>query len=678
VFFIPYIHGSFRALSSVGGEGFPMKNRTAFLLLMAGISLSGSMAAAPDRASDGSSGSADVSPDSIRFIYPPHVVEDSRWSRREKASELLLTVIGTERLNATASLNLGDALTGIPGVYLRKSGGPGSPAFLTMRGATAQQVLILLNGRKLNTSQGSSVDLSWLDPRGVDRVEIYRDGRNASWGSESIGGVLNIVTSGREETRFHLRTLGGSYGARALSAGGGIGEERRLDFGGSYRASGGDFEFLDPRREGDRRRANAEYRSRSYSGTLEWPAGTRRTILFHLNGGEDHRGAPGPIEFPTPEARLTDRRLFLQGTVIDSSGSSRITLGAGLHHMDRWYGNPDPVLWADDRHINTGTSVNADMIRDLAVPVRLEWGGAFEADHLSSTTDGKRQRGRFATYMMTRIESNETEASTGMNASITPGVRIEKTGGYETRFLPSVSSRVSFFNDVLIVRGSLGQKYRTPSFDELFWPLSSGSQGNPDLRPERSTAVEFSGTSYLFDRSFRLRGTVFHRSLSDLIEWIPGAQGIWSPHNVGHARERGVEIEAAFSGKPWRHLPSISADISHSVIRATDEGDDPLTRGNQLVRRPETLSSGSVEFFFVRHMATGLSWVRVGRRYLTRANTKWTEPHNVIDLHVRLLLWVGGSVVLSVDNLLDRNYYDMDEFPVPGRSLTVMLDVAMR
>ena len=672
VFFLPGIRYPQKALSSVRGEGFCLRG-LAILLLVSGLTRPG-FTIGEESTTRIDKTLYPVVSDSIRFWLPPSVIEERRWIEGETESDLLMTVIIPDRLNSETAMDLGGLLSHQAGVVLRRTGGPGSSSFVSIRGATAQQVLILLNGKRLNTAQGGSVDLSALSPEAVSRIEVYREANSARWDSESIGGVLNIVTTRADEERFRLRTLGGSYGMRSLSLGGSIGNETGIRFGTDYRTSDESFPFADPRREGERRRINGDYRVGTFSTTLERAVGDGGRFTLYGSASSDDRGAPGPIEFPTPEARLSDRRLFFQGEIADTAGSTDLALSTSFHRLDRRYRNPDPVLWADDHHLNSCMSVSLEGERAMVDRGDLEFGMSHERDFLSSTTDGLQDRGKTSGYVRMGLYLTGREENRGLESSISPGLRLESVEGYDAQLFPFLSSRLSFFEDQMVLRGSFGKKYRVPSFDELFWPLSSGAQGNPDLRPERSTGWEFSGTLYLLSGRVRLQNVYYRRDLVDLIEWTPGARGIWRPHNVGLARDEGIEFGGAFAGEPAPFLPPVSLEITHSIIRATNEGDDPLTHGMRLVRRPGSISSGRLEMTPLEQLTFGVSWSRVGRRYLTNTNTKWIEGYHVLDLHMAFRLWGGARSYFSINNLGDKNYYDMDEYPVPGRILTIAFE----
>jgi outer membrane cobalamin receptor len=306
----------------------------------------------------------------------------------------------------------------------------------------------------------------------------------------------------------------------------------------------------------------------------------------------------------------------------------------------------------------------------------MRMGASADRDLLSSTTDGERERTSLATFLSTDLNFLAGSAEEP-RLVLCPGARIEKTGAYRAEILPSMASKLSLAEGRIVVRGSLGRKYRPPSFDELFWPLSSGAEGNPDLSPERATSAELSGTFYLFEKRLRLSGTGFARWLSDLIEWTPGAKGIWRPHNVGRARERGVELEGSFSGKPAGFLPPLSLEAGYALLAATDEGSDPTTHGRQLVRRPRNTSFVGLDIFPAARLSLGIAWNHTGRRYLTGANTKWLDGHGVWDIDGRIGAWRGAALILSVKNVGGRSYYDIEDFPVPGRTFMAALDFTL-
>lgn len=676
VLFLPGIMRLSKALPSVRRQGLLI---CASLVFALGLIF-------PERAARGDpsllpgdeDSSLAVTADSIKYFFPPYVVEGTRWNEIEARSDHLITIIGPERLRSRAAFDIGEIVGQSSGVVLNKTGGWGSTELVSIRGSTAQQVLVLLNGRRLNTAQGGGVDISQFAPGEISRIEIYREGNDARWSSDSMGGILNIITSGRGEKGLHARTLGASYGTRSISLGGSAGGRVNLAIRTSFKQSVNDFDFSDPRRGGTRRRVNAGYRSTYFSGNLVTQAEEGRRLDVLISHSKDDRGAPGPIEFPTPNAKLEDDRTYLQGEYADSLGRFDFSAAVGLHHLKRRYVNPDPVLWADDMHRNTIASLALEVQSSLSDGFKLRAGSAYERDLLESTTDGTQNRDSYSVFVSTQIGLLGRSVGSDSRTSLTPGVRLEKITGFPSQLLPSLSLRVSLIPELVILRGSVGKKFRPPSYDELFWPLSSGAEGNPDLLPERSTSAELSGTMYLLGKRARIRTSFFQRRLTDLIEWTPGAKGIWRPHNVGAAREEGFEIEGAFKGKIVGFLPHISLEAHHSIIAATDRGDDPLTRDKQLVRRPGSVSCLSLETYASTRLSIGVSWMRVGKRYLTKTNSKWLDGYDVIDLNMKYSLWKEISLFFSIKNIGGKSYYDVDEFPVPGMTVMAALDFSLK
>jgi outer membrane cobalamin receptor len=217
------------------------------------------------------------------------------------------------------------------------------------------------------------------------------------------------------------------------------------------------------------------------------------------------------------------------------------------------------------------------------------------------------------------------------------------------------------------LRLSTGLSYRTPSFDDLFWPARATAAGNPDLKPERGLDL---------DGGFALRGLplsahvtcdAFVREVHDLIQWAPGAGGIWRPHNVGRVRIAGLEGEAAvvlpLPASVQMHLAG-----SATLLESRDRSGEPNVDGRRLVYRPRWSGAAVAEVRTIRFGTIASSWRFVDDVFVTRANTKVLPGYALGEIHYRKSLGPWLELDLAVDNVTNRSARDFMNYPLPGRT----------
>jgi outer membrane receptor protein involved in Fe transport len=243
-------------------------------------------------------------------------------------------------------------------------------------------------------------------------------------------------------------------------------------------------------------------------------------------------------------------------------------------------------------------------------------------------------------------------------------------------FAPFVSPRVGLLYDVLPqrvrTRASFGRSYRTPSFDELFWPPRASAAGNPDLRAERGRDWDAGLDVYGLPADLRVTIDAFYRTVDDLIQWVPGASGIWRPHNVGRARLAGVESNA-IARIPITEDLATRWQASGSWMSTRDETGEPNVDGRELVYRPRWSGHAGVTLETARLGELETTWTFVDDVFVTRANTKVLDGSLRGDVRYRVAVSARVRVDLSLTNLLDERTRDFRDYPLPGRSWTVGL-----
>jgi len=574
--------------------------------------------------------------------------------------------IGRETIARRPGADLHEILSPVAGLRVVAAGSPDAGSAVSIRGSTPDQVLVLVDGRRLNPAQGGGVDLAAIPLESVESVEVFRGGASALWGSDAIGGAIDVRTRKARPGERRLRVGAGSHGERVVSGGAALalGDGWTARGSGRYHATDGTWEWTDDRRGTTATMENADF-SRLAGDLRVDGAAAGVDLRIDADGAGSERGVPGSEEFPTPTARLTDRWSAAGVGAGIGGGPWRATADVAWSRLDREYSEPGapfgPVL---DTHENTRWQGEAAVTRaGSAATLRL----AVTASHdrLDSSTDGNRDRP--ALGVGARISRDRSLAGRPFRWMI--AARADAVRGFAPFVSPRVGVLFGLLPDRVAARISAGLSYRAPSFDELFWPARATASGNPDLRAEHGRDVD-AGVA-LRGSAARLEVDAFLRRVDDLIQWTPGADGVWRPHNVGRATIAGVEAE----GGVRVPLPlSLHGELTGSATRLASRDDTgaPNVGGKELPYRPRW--TGAVGFLARRGRAeVETLWRWVSDAWITPANTKALPGRVMGDVRARVGLGGGLTLDAAVRNVANVSARDFRDYPLPGRTIALGL-----
>ncbi|MBZ0267461.1 TonB-dependent receptor, partial [bacterium] len=394
-------------------------------------------------------------------------------------------------------------------------------------------------------------------------------------------------------------------------------------------------------------------------GTLRWDA-------YALDG---ERGVPGSEEFPTPDARLVDRRRALAGRWSSPAAQPwRGALDVSWWSSTRRYRDDDAAFGpVREQHESDRVRAEVSMER-IADRFAVRWMGGASLDELRSTTDGRRSRNTFDSGARASLDG--TWGARPVRAML--ALRVDGVEGFDPAWSPRIGFLATAIPGRLTVRGSAGLSHRTPSFDELFWPPRASAAGNPDLAPERGRDLD---AGLALDR-LPLGGHVavdaFRRDVDDLIQWIPGAGGVWRPHNVGAARIVGWEASAGCAvslGGAGR----LRVDASATRLRSEDRSGEPNVDGRELVYRPPWVADVTTAWEEPTGGELSGELRVVDAVYVTRANTKSLPGYATVDVRYRRPLGRGLALDAALTNATDRTARDFRDYPLPGRAFELGL-----
>jgi vitamin B12 transporter len=593
---------------------------------------------------------------------PPFVVISTRLETPEENVANSVTVIDDKKIQSRQAETVLEMLRDVPGVDVVQAGSRGNATSVFIRGAESDQVLVLVDGVEVNSTTLGSFDFAHLTTENVERIEVLRGAGGTLYGSQAIGGVINIITKkgdGPPELTF--------------SNGGGNGSTHREV--AALRGAEGKFGYslsVAHLQSDGFRRFNDDYENLAASARVDYKF-------------TDDASLKGIFHFTQSEVGLFNSNNFVSPNPGDPNAREARTEYLGKLEWEQ------RILKNWDYRI--AGSIFKEEIKDRDGPDSCMFFG-FPCD--TRTRDSFRPKiftGEFQTNYRAGdwstttfgIEYKQRRASTsgGIDKSIRnlayylqeqiqlfdrrliliPGIRLDDNQTFGQAWTPAFSSAYLFKEAGTKLKASYAKGFKAPSLNELFFPPAFGCPafGNPDLGPEKSWEFNAGVEQEMIGDRVKLAGTYFHREVKDLIEGrpIPGDPfGCFRAFNVGRARFDGVEWNLAV-----KLLSFLGLNGNYTYL-------DWDTADGTLPRRPRHRGSVSLNY---RQEGLEMNLIAnvIGRRDDFSA-TKFTSikmpGYTRFDLAgsyrlpAALPLVKSLSLFAKIENLFNRSYEEADGF----------------
>ena len=568
-------------------------------------------------------------------------------------------VIDREEIERSQARSLQDLLKGRAGVNFTNQGGAGKLTTLFLRGAESDHVLVLVDGIRVGSATSGLSMFQDLPVDQIERIEIIRGPRSSLYGSEAIGGVIQIFTrKGGTGFEPHLRIGAGSHSLREASAGfSNRGERGWISAEGAYQETDGfnacrGSEALfqgcfadEPDLDG--------YRNLSLSLRGGVEVGDTLVVEGHfLNADNDNEfdgSRFGGNETSNTQRVLGGKLAWSPGTRVKVSAQA----GRAIDKYQAYFREAGTRRFVDNFDTRRDTaSVQADIA--IADGQLLSAGGDWQRDEVTShtgfTVTSRDNAAAFVEYQG-RFGAHQLQAS----------VRNDDNEQFGNHSTGSIGWGMGLGNDFKL-NATYGTGFKAPTFNDLYYPFG----GNPNLEPEESKSLNLGIGQYAsaWNWTFNVYET--------RIDSLTGYDSFFNLVQVDEARIRGAELTFATSIAGWDLSTQLSYVDPRADARLTAEGTDNPNYGNLLPRRSPR--SGRIDIdrsFGAFRFGTTVSGASA--RYDDAANNLRLGGYGTVDLRVEYAVNADWSLQARATNVFDRDYETIAWYNQPGREYGLSL-----
>ncbi|MGH8215234.1 MAG: TonB-dependent vitamin B12 receptor [Rhodanobacteraceae bacterium] len=576
------------------------------------------------------------------------VVTATRTAQTEDQTLAPVTVITRAEIELLQPSSLQDLLNDTPGMAISNQGGPGKVSAMFLRGTNADQVLVLVDGIRVGSATAGTTPIQHIPIDQIQRIEIVRGPFSSLYGSEAIGGVIQIF----------LRHAPGTFTPNASM---GIGSYRHWNASGGFSAAG-DKGWISVQATHEQTRGINACRVGAAEAFAGCFADQPDRDGFHDSGLTVHGAYQFSDQWSGDALAMRTQGLNqYDGSFSDSDDYATQVVGGQLHFR------PNDTL---NLSLRVGSSVDFDedflqgvyvdhfdtrrTLGSLQADVGLggglmsagmDWQHETIASSYAFSEDARTDRGLFAQW----------QRSFGAQ-SLQANVRHDGNSQFGGKTTGSVLWGWSFAKD-LRVTASYGTAFRAPTFNDLYYP----GFGNPNLRPESSRNVEVG-----------LRGTpgwghwslsAYRNDVRDMISWDAA---INLPNNVDRARITGLEAVVGGTLAGW------NVRATATLMNARDAADGGDYKGNELPRRPRQSARFDADRSFGR-FSFGASWYLATRTYDDIANQHPLGGYALVNLRAGWQLGNAWKLQLALNNAFDKEYETAWYYNQPGRNFMLTL-----
>ena len=565
------------------------------------------------------------------------IVKGARIDTSEDNFGSSIFILDSEEIRLRGIRSAIDAISFSPGVTTKKNGSFGGVGSVRIRGASSSQTLVLIDGIPVNdaSSPGGGYNFEYLDTSNIDRIEVLRGSQSTLWGSDAIGGVVNIYTKSAEKNSISLLSEIGSFGLRKINS------ELGIASNSSKFLFLVDDTSLDGISKADKKDGNVEkdgFETNSYSfkGDIDLNNIQIKGLLSYIKSDVEY-----------------DSFGFVTG--VQDGDERSIT--------EEFIGNLTIKFnLFDDKLVNTFSVNQSDISRDY-----------FTNDNLTFGADGERKLYRYQGNIgfggFNKIAFGLEKEESSVNADklsidsyfflyqfqpikdlvISAGIRNDDNKGFNSKTTRKISAayRVS---ENLSIKTSWGEGFKVPTIFQTTFFCCGAESANTNIRPEESTSYDL-GFDFNLKDKFSFTLVYFKKDINDQINFSLGLGGY---ENIDFVESDGFEVSLNSE-----ITEEINLYLNYSYIDSIDG------RGQRLINIPKDSGELALTYNSSFNLSGSLTIKYNGSEISTYGNLdSWSRA----DINLFYKLNNFSEIYFRVENLLDKNYQQVFGYGTPDRS----------
>lgn len=549
-----------------------------------------------------------------------------------------LYIISEDQIKARGFKDAIDAISSAPGVTSKQNGSFGGVGTIRIRGASSSQTLVLVDGVPVNdsSSPAGGYNFEYLNTSNIQSIEVLKGSQSTLWGSDAIGGVINIYTKQPESTSFGASAEIGSFGLKRGSA--------DINFAGSnsrFRVSTSKTS-VDGISKADEKDGNSEddgFESESYSmsGSIDLDSLILKGSLSYMESQVEYdsygfaTGVQDGDERSNTDEFIGSISAFFD--LFDDKLQNSIFISQSDINRD-YYSNGSFSFGAEGKRelIRYQGNIEVNEFNKIAFGLESE---ESKVDVDESTIDGS--------FLLYEFRPNS-------KIIISTGIRNDDHEGFGSKTTRRISGTFKP-SDNLIIRSSWGEGFKVPTIFQSTYFCCGATSANSSIRPETSTSYDFGFELFFNEMNSNFSITYFDQDINDQINFSFGVGGY---ENIDKVNSEGFEIALDYQISKlmslylnYSYIDSVDGNGSSLFYVAKDSGEAGL------IYEPNNSFSGSI---------------------IARYNGSESSSYGKIDSWIRFD--VNGSYKLSgtnelyfrIENLLDEEYQQIFGYGTPERS----------
>lgn len=553
----------------------------------------------------------------------PIIVTATRTAQTVDDSLASVTVITAEQIAQKQVNDLRELLTSISGIDMTNNGGMGKATSMFMRGTSSSHVLIMIDGIKIGSATNGNIAFQHIPVNQIERIEIVRGPRSSLYGSEAIGGVIQIFTKkGKTQEQANLEVGYGSFATNKIAAGvsGKYGDTTYSINANHIKTNG--FNAKD-----DTETDNDGYNNNSVTFNVSHQISKTSSLQLNSMRANGHTSFDGFYNNNDYVQQTTGLQYTLAPL---TNWNMKFSVSESRDESDNF-----SDLTFQTRYNTTRTNYSWQNDINIGTSHILTLGADYQNDKVNSTT-AYNETSRDNTAAFIQHQWN------GSNNDLQLALRNDNNEAFATHTTGNIAWGHDFSNTARLI-ASYGTAFKAPTFNDLYWP----GAGNLNLKPEESKTAEIELRK--IHSWGKASVSIYNTQIENLISG-------WPPTNVNKAEINGLEIRLNTKLAGW----NTQAEISLLDPRDKDTNKILRRRSQQSLRLDIDKTSGK--------WSTGFSFIGQGYRFDDTANTNKINGYGIVNLRASYAVSKKLSVKWKIENLLDKEYETALNYNNPGVS----------